>query len=102
MERQRRHLEDEKSKSKTKREREIIHIPKKQFVETLMNEVAEKELISNGRLMERTNSRKTRVREVMRVQFERQYGTRQVVLKPPEIFVAKDSLPEADFKQMAK
>jgi len=36
-----------------------------------MNEVAEKELISNGRLIQRTNSRKTRVREVMRVQFER-------------------------------
>lgn len=52
--------------------------------------------------MERTNSRKMRVREVMRLQFERQYGTRQAILKPPEIFVAKDSAPEADFSKMAQ
>jgi hypothetical protein len=52
-----------------------MHIPKKEFIEKLMNEVEEKELHSNGKLMERTNSRKMRVREVMRIQFERQYGT---------------------------
>jgi hypothetical protein len=66
-----------------------------------MNEVEEKELHSNGKLMERTNSRKMRVREIMRIQFERQYGTRQGILKPPEIFVDKDSVPEANFKEMA-
>ena len=38
----------------------------------------------------------------MRTQFELQYGTRQAILKPPEIFVAKDSLPEANFKEMAQ
>jgi len=79
-----------------------MHIPKKEFIEKLMNEVEEKELHSNGKLLERTNSRKMRVREVMRIQFERQYGTRQGILKPPEIFVAKDSVPEANFKEMAQ
>lgn len=75
MERQRRHQEVV-TKSTKKHDREVVHIPKKKFVEKLMNEVAEKELHSNGKLMERTNSRKIRVREVMRTQFERQYGTR--------------------------
>ena len=75
MERQRRHQEVI-SYSNHKPEREIIHIPKKEFIVKLMNEVEEKELQSNGKLLERTNSRKMRVREVMRIQFERQYGTR--------------------------
>ncbi len=104
MERQRRvqEINNFRSNQKTAAVREVVHIPKKEFVEKLMHEVAEKDFNSNGRLMERTNSRKMRVREVMRLQFERQYGTRQAILKPPEIFVAKDSAPQADFSKMAQ
>lgn len=69
MERQRRaqEIDNFKSNQKTAAVREVVHLPKKEFVQKLMNEVAEKELHSNGRLMERTKSRKMRVREVMRL-----------------------------------
>jgi hypothetical protein len=38
----------------------------------------------------------------MQQQFERQYGTRQFMVQPPETFVAHDSQAEVDVKGMAR